>query len=99
MEIFSNSCEEERIERSLSNLIAHSRYSENRPCSYWRKSRIAARLILRSAQNKKLSPRDLRLIQWVLEDDGVTDRLIDQAQAYLTAPKKTYARGKSILGT
>lgn len=97
MTIYSNSCEE-KIERSLSNLRTHSHYSESRPCSYWRKSRIAARLVLRS-QEQKLSSRDFRLIQWVLEDDGVTDRLIDQAQAYLIAPKKIYARGKSILGT
>ena len=87
MGIYSNSCDDGKIERSLSNLRFHSRYSENRPCSYWRKSRIAARLVLRS-QKQELSSRDLRLIQWVLEDEGVTDRLIDQAQAYLTAPKK-----------
>lgn len=92
---------EEQIEKTLANLELHAqRYSKNRPCSYWRKSRIAARLYLRSKKKAKLSARDRRLIKWVLEDEGVTERLIDQAHSYLIASNKNYyARDKSTLET
>lgn len=97
MEIYSKSSVEEEIEKTLVNLEFHSRhYSKNRPSSYWRKARIAARLYLRG-KKQKLSARDRRLIKWVLEDEGVTERLIDQAHAYLTATNRTNGRTKTIL--
>ena len=92
---FSN-VDRDWIKKSLFNLEFHSRhYSKNRPSSYWRKARIAARLYLRS-KRQKLSDRDLRLIRWVVKDEGVTERLIDQAHAYLTATYKTNGRENKI---
>ena len=97
MGIYSKTSVEEQIERTLSNLELHiRRYSRNRPSSYWRKARIAARLYLRG-KKQKLSARDRRLIKWVLEDEGVTERLVDQAHAYLTATNKTNGRTKTTL--
>jgi hypothetical protein len=44
----------------------------------WRKSRIAARILLREEAGK-LTPRDVALGRKLAEDKGVTPRLIDQA--------------------
>ena len=44
----------------------------------WRKSRIAARILLRE-QAGTLTPRDVRLARFLAADKGVTSRLIDQA--------------------
>jgi hypothetical protein len=58
----------------------------------WVKSRIYARLILRSYQNQ-MTPRDHRWVQRLKEDPGVTDRLIDQAMASLCVGRKfTYTQ-------
>ena len=44
----------------------------------WRKSRMAARILLRE-QAGKLTPRDIVLGRKLAADPGVTPRLIDQA--------------------
>ena len=44
----------------------------------WRKSRIAARILLRHEAGRT-TPRDARLAQLLAADKGVTSRLIDQA--------------------
>jgi hypothetical protein len=44
----------------------------------WRKSRVAARILLRE-QTGKLAPRDIALGKKLAADPGVTPRLIDQA--------------------
>ena len=44
----------------------------------WRKSRIAARILLREEAGK-LTPRDVALGRHLALDKGVTPRLIDQA--------------------
>jgi hypothetical protein len=44
----------------------------------WRKSRIAARILLREDQGR-LTARDVRIGQMLAKDPGVTNRLIDQA--------------------
>lgn len=54
------------------------------PC--WVKSRIAARILMRREAGR-LSRRDLRLARRLAHDPGVTDRLIDQALACLSAEK------------
>jgi hypothetical protein len=53
---------------------------------FWRKSRIAARIWLRR-QSGKLTDRDYVLAPWLASDPGVTERLIDQALASITACK------------
>ena len=50
----------------------------------WRKARLAARLILR-ARAARLSPRDQRLGAQFKRDPDVTERLIEQALASLSA--------------
>ena len=51
---------------------------EPRYDTYWRKSRIAARILLREEAGK-LTKRDVALGQKLGVDSGVTPRLIDQA--------------------
>jgi hypothetical protein len=54
---------------------------------YWRRARIAARILLRRERGP-LSERDRRLAAWLASDPGVTNRLVDQAVASITARKK-----------
>ena len=54
---------------------------------WWRKARIAARLLLKKEQHLPWTDRDRRLAARLLEDPGVTNRLIDQAVKYYKAPK------------
>jgi hypothetical protein len=51
---------------------------------FWRKARIAARVILR-AESGPLRKRDRQLAELVLEDPGVSNRLIDQALSSVRA--------------
>jgi len=53
----------------------------------WRKSRIAARILLRERAGS-LTDRDYRLAGKLAKDSGVTDRLIDQALAWMRAERK-----------
>ena len=53
---------------------------------WWRKARIAARLLLKKEQHLPWSERDRRLASRLAEDPGVTNRLIDQAVKYYKAP-------------
>jgi hypothetical protein len=52
----------------------------------WRKSRIAARLLLKK-EKQPWNARDRALAIQLAEDSGVTNRLIDQAIRYLMAPR------------
>ena len=52
--------------------------TEPRLDTCWRKSRIAARILLREEQGK-LTRRDVALGRKLAADKGVTPRLIDQA--------------------
>ena len=61
---------------------------------YWRKARIAARLLLKREQSA-WNARDRRLAARLAEDAGVTNRLIDQAVHSLNARRKY---GPGILG-
>jgi hypothetical protein len=60
-----------------------------KPDRFWRKSRIAARIILKK-ERAPLRPRELRLASHLLDDAGVTNRLIDQAMSFLKARKNGY---------
>ena len=53
------------------------------PC--WQKARIAARILVR-ARTRPLGPRDRRLARRLAADPGVTNRLIEQGVASVTAP-------------
>jgi hypothetical protein len=54
---------------------------------YWRKARIAARILLRREEGP-LNERDRRLAARLAKDPGVTNRLLGQAVSSLTARKK-----------
>jgi hypothetical protein len=62
---------------------------------YWRKARIAARLLIKREEGRPWSARDHRLAERFATDTGVTNRLLDQAVHSLKARKKY---GSSILG-
>ncbi len=63
-------------------------YSTQKPDPYWRGARIAARIVLKKEAGKPMSKRDRRIARELLEDAGVSNRLIDQAVACLKAPYK-----------
>ena len=52
----------------------------------WHKARIAARIWLKAQQGKPLSPRDKRLARFFAAERSVSNRLIEQARSYWTAP-------------
>ncbi len=63
-------------------------YSTQKPNPYWRGARIAARIVLKKEAGKPMSKRDTRIAQELFEDEGVSNRLIDQAVACLKATTK-----------
>ena len=62
---------------------------------WWRKARIAARLVHKREAGQPWSGRDRRLARQFAEDPGVTNRLIDQAWWSIRA-RRLY--GPGILG-
>jgi hypothetical protein len=62
---------------------------------YWRKARIAARLLLKREAGRPWSARDRQLARRLAEDSGVTNRLLEQAVTSLNA-RRNY--GPGILG-
>lgn len=62
---------------------------------WWRKARIGARLIQKREEGKDWTPRDRRIAQLLLNDPGVTNRLLDQAWWSLRARKQN---GPGLLG-
>jgi hypothetical protein len=62
---------------------------------YWRKARIAARLLIKREDGQPWSARDRRLATRLAEDPGVTNRLLDQAYNSRHARRKY---GPGILG-
>ena len=62
---------------------------------YWRKARIAARLLIKREDGKLWSARDRRWAERLSQDTGVTNRLLDQAYSSRQARRK---HGPGILG-
>lgn len=62
---------------------------------YWRKARIAARLFLKKEERKPWSARDRRLALLLVDDPGVTNRLIGQAVSSIKARR---INGPGIMG-
>jgi hypothetical protein len=62
---------------------------------FWRKARIAARLLLKKEAGQPWNGRDRRLAGSLAGDAGVTNRLIDQAVSSISARRKY---GPGILG-
>ena len=63
----------------------------------WHKARVAALIWLKMKRGKPLSARDKRLAHLLGNDKGVTDRLIEQARVYWTAPFRRDGNGKRVL--
>jgi len=63
-------------------------YSTQKPNPLWRGARIAARILRKKEAGQPLSARDRRLARELFEDEGIENRLIDQAVACLKAPYK-----------
>jgi hypothetical protein len=62
--------------------------TRRRPDTAWRKSRIAARLLLRK-EARPLRPRESALAMQLSRDEEVSNRLIEQALYYLgIGPRK-----------
>ena len=72
-----------------------SKESERLMDPYWRKARIAARLLIKREDGKPWSARDRRLAKRFITDSSVTNRLLDQAYHSQHARRKY---GPGILG-
>ena len=57
---------------------------------YWRKARIAARLLIKREEGKPWSARDRRLAERLATDAGVTNRLLGQDHELRTREKKVW---------
>jgi hypothetical protein len=63
-------------------------YATQKPDPYWRGALIAARILRKKEAGKPLSLRDRLIARELFKDEGVENRLIDQAIACLKAPRK-----------
>ena len=63
----------------------------------WRKSRLAARLLLRK-ESRPLRPREQRLAQQLSVDAEVTNRLIQQALYFLGIGSRKHDFDKKLVG-
>lgn len=63
----------------------------------WRKSRLAARLLIRK-ESRPLRPREQRLARSLSQDDEVTNRLIEQALYFLGIGPRKHAFDQKLVG-
>jgi len=68
-----------------------------KPDRAWRKSRLAARLLIRKDAGK-LRPRDQDLARRLSQDPEVSDRLIQQALYYLGIGPRKHAFDQKLVG-
>jgi hypothetical protein len=69
-----------------------------RPDNAWRKSRLAARLLIRK-ESGRLSPREQMVARWLSRDPEVTNRLIQQALYFFgIGPRKHAFDRKLVVG-
>ncbi len=62
----------------------------------WRKSRLAARLLIRK-ESRPLRPREQMLARRLSQDSEVTNRLIQQALYFLGVGTRKYAFDKKMV--
>ena len=65
--------------------------------SAWRKSRLAARLLIRKEAGR-MSPRDKALARLLSQDPEVSDRLIQQGLYYLGIGPRKHAFDQKLVG-
>jgi hypothetical protein len=63
-------------------------YSTQKPDPYWRGALIAARIIRKKESGKQMSARDRRIARELFAEEGISNRLIDQAVSCLKATVK-----------
>jgi hypothetical protein len=63
----------------------------------WRKSRLAARLLIRK-ESRPLSPREVALARRLSQDSEVTNRLIQQALYFLGVGPRKHAFDQKLVG-
>ena len=68
-----------------------------RPDRSWRKSRLAARLLIRKEAGR-MSPRDQALARLLSDDPEVTNRLIQQALYLLGIGPRKHAFDQKLVG-
>ena len=61
----------------------------------WHKARVAARILLK-ARTRPLNARDRRLARRFAADQGVSNRLLEQAVSFWRAPHRTGRNGERI---
>ena len=67
-----------------------------KPNQAWRKSRLAARLLIRKEAGR-FSPRDEVLANWLSQDPEVTNRLIQQALYFLGVGSRKHAFDRKLV--
>ena len=72
------------------------RAASDRADGAWRKSRIAARLLIRR-ESRPLRPREQALARRLSQDPEVTDRLIQQALYFLGFASRKYALDQKLV--
>ena len=73
------------------------RQSEVRIDSAWRKSRLAARLLIRR-ESRPLRPREQALARKLSDDPEVSNRLIQQALYFLGIGPRKHAFDRELVG-
>ena len=73
------------------------RQSEVRIDSAWRKSRLAARLLIRR-ESRPLGPREQALARQLSDDPEVSNRLIQQALYFLGIGPRKHAFDRELVG-
>lgn len=71
--------------------------AEGKADTAWRKSRLAARLLIRK-ESRPLRPREQALARRLSQDSEVTDRLIQQALYFLGIGPRKHAFDQKLVG-
>jgi hypothetical protein len=82
--------------RAGSDTIGTMKSTGEKPDRAWRKSRLAARLLIRKEVGK-LRPRDQNLALRLSQDPEVSDRLIQQALYYLGIGPRKHAFDQKLV--
>jgi len=77
--------------------VSTVKHSGRKPDRAWRKSRLAARLLIRK-ETGRLNPRDQALARRLSQDPEVTNRLIQQGLYFLGIGPRKHAFDRKLVG-
>ena len=77
--------------------LNHMKQADARADTAWRKSRLAARLLIRK-ESRPLRPREQALARQLSQDSEVTNRLIQQALYFLGVGPRKHAFDQKLVG-